>query len=151
MGRKSGGLNYQGASGFWRQDDRSGFTVRSNNTRQEWTNAIVDGKLWEPRHPQDFVRGVVDDQTVDRPRPLPPNTFDGPIYVALTAKAAIGATFLTLGSIAGLTAGDKVGVMLDNGVVFKTTISGNPISTGVNITNPLPGPAALGNLMVDYL
>ena len=31
--------------------------------------------MWEARQPQDFVKGVKDDQTVPEARPLSPNTF----------------------------------------------------------------------------
>lgn len=150
MGRKSSGQNYRGAGAFYRQDDRSGFTVRAYNTKQEWTGLIVDESIWEPRNAQDFVRGVRDDQTVPLPRPLPEPTYDGPIYIALTANVAIGATFIPLGSIAGLSVNDEIGVMMDNGVIFRSTIS-SITSTGVNITGALPWPASSGNLMVDYL
>lgn len=63
---------------FLRIDDRSGFRVLASRTKQEWTGRIVDRKLWEPRQPQDFVKGVRDQQAVPQPRPrqVPP-TFIG--------------------------------------------------------------------------
>jgi len=54
---------------FLRIDDRSGFRVLASKTRQEWTGRIVDEKLWESRQPQDFVKGVRDQQAVPQPRP----------------------------------------------------------------------------------
>lgn len=148
MGRKRG-VQYRMGS-FYRSDDRSGFTVRAEQTRQEWQDLIVDEKLWEPRQPQDLVKGVADDQTVPNARPVPPATFVGPIYTQLTAKVAIGATFLPLQYIAGFAAGDKIGVMLDTGTLFNTTVSGPPISTGINISNPMPFTAASGNVVTDH-
>lgn len=53
---------------FLRVDDRTGFTVYAENTRKEWTGNIVRTQSWEPRQPQDFVRGVADPQTVPDPR-----------------------------------------------------------------------------------
>lgn len=58
---------------FYRICDRTGFAVRSERTQAEWQNLIVDRKVWEQRHPQDFVKGVNDDQTVPYARPRTPN------------------------------------------------------------------------------
>lgn len=148
MGRKRG-IQYRSGS-FYRTDDRSGFVVRAEKTQQEWNGLIVDQKLWEIRQPQDLVKGVVDDQTVPNPRPIPPPIWDGPLYFQLTSNVAIGATFLPFQYIAGITAGDSIGVMLDTGAYFNTTVNGSPTSSGVNITNPMPGTAASGNLVIDY-
>lgn len=150
MGRKASGRNYQGAGGFYRQDDRSGFTVRAYKTQEEWTGVIVDEKIWEARQPQDLVRGVRDDQTVSDARSLPAPVYGGPKYTALNANVAIGATFIPLGSTTGLTAGDRVGIMTNLGTWFNTTVNGAPTATGVNITNAMRTAASSGNLLIDY-
>lgn len=59
---------YYKPGSFWRIDDRTGFKVRAERTEQEWTNRIVRDLSWEPRQPQDFVRGTADQQTVPAPR-----------------------------------------------------------------------------------
>lgn len=148
MGRKRG-IHYKPAS-FYRSDDRSGFTVRAENTEKEWTGLIVDKNLWEARQPQDFVRGVPDDQTVPDPRPVPGPVYIGPINTTLTANVAIGATFLPLESVFGFSAGDKIGVMTDLGEYFNTTQVGNSTPSGINIATPLPSAAASGNTVTDY-
>lgn len=148
MGRKRG-IQYRDG-GFYRQDDRTGFTVRAWDTQIQWNDLIVAEKFWEPRQPQDLVTGVPDNQNVPNPRPLGSYVWDGPLYFQLTQAASIGATFLYLGYIAGIGAGDNIGVMLDNGQLFNTKVSGNPVSNGINITNPLPGTAASGNVVIDY-
>lgn len=53
---------------FYRVCDRTGFTVRAENTRKQWNGLIVRKESWEARHPQDFVRGVTDWQSVPEPR-----------------------------------------------------------------------------------
>lgn len=63
---------------FYRICDRTGFSVRAGNTRQEWTNNIVRTQSFEFRQPQDLVRGVVDDQSVPQARPRQPNIFVQP-------------------------------------------------------------------------
>ena len=58
---------------FYRICDRTGFAIRSERTRKEWQNLVVDRRVYEARHPQDFVKGVTDNQTVPDARPRTPN------------------------------------------------------------------------------
>jgi hypothetical protein len=51
----------------------SGFKVRASETRRRWDGLIVAKRFWEPRHPQDFVRGRFDDQ---RPQVSVPEAAD---------------------------------------------------------------------------
>jgi len=46
-----------------------------SNTAREWTGVIVCKSCWEPRHPQDFVKGREEDQAVTDPRPEPADIF----------------------------------------------------------------------------
>jgi hypothetical protein len=55
--------------------DECGFKIRRSESRHRWDKAIVCGKCWEPRHPQDFVRGRRDRQSVPDARPEPPDHF----------------------------------------------------------------------------
>lgn len=50
--------------------DRSGKVISSDEARREWTGMVVHESEWEPRHPQDFVKGRKDDQVVRGARPL---------------------------------------------------------------------------------
>ena len=64
------------AKGQWKVCcDRCGFDKLSSELRKEWTGLRVCHECWEPRHPQDFVRGVPDDQTVPWARPEPEPIF----------------------------------------------------------------------------
>jgi hypothetical protein len=58
--------------------DRCGFERPLAALRKEWTGLRVCNSCWEPRHPQDFVRGVPDHQSVPDPRPEPEPVFVGP-------------------------------------------------------------------------
>ncbi len=62
---------------FYRICDRTGFKVRASHTQQQWDQLIVRKESWEPRQPQDFVRGVADDQVVPMPRPRQPDVSTG--------------------------------------------------------------------------
>lgn len=148
MGRKRG-VNFQ-LGNFYRSDDRSGFVRRASETKQEWNQLIVGRDLWEPRQPQDFVKGVIDDQSVPDPRSKLPELFQGPVNTTLSRSASPGDTFLYLSSSGGFSAGDNIGVMTDAGAYFNTSVLGNPTAFGVNIASPMNAYAASGNTVTDY-
>ena len=52
----------------WVICDKSGFKVPFSETKKEWNGLRVWSKFYEPRHPQDFVKGRRDNQTVYDPR-----------------------------------------------------------------------------------
>lgn len=133
---------------FYRVDDRSGFTVAAERTQKEWDGSIVADGLWEPRHPQDFVRGIRDDQSVPDARPPAPDTFVGPIAASLSASAAPKATTIVVSDITGFLSGDTLRVVLDDGSLFSTTAQAVGVN-GVVITTPLPRGASAGNLVYD--
>ena len=58
--------------------DRCGFEYQSYELKTEWTGNKVCRACWEPRHPQDFVRAVKDEQAVPWTRPEP-----APLYTAV--------------------------------------------------------------------
>lgn len=124
--------------------------MRAENTRKEWDNTIVDAKLWEPRQPQDLVRGRKDVQSVPDARPLAPNQFVGPTDVPTSAAAVVGQTVLQVQGVAGFFSGCSVGVMLDSGVVFRTTLAAPPGANTLTLARPLPYSAASGNLVYNY-
>jgi hypothetical protein len=55
--------------------DYCGFKYKNTEVRHTWDGFYACRKCWEPRQPQDYVRGVVDDQSVPWSRPDPPNEF----------------------------------------------------------------------------
>jgi hypothetical protein len=54
---------------FWRCCDVCGFNYRASETTKRWDGLIVCREDYEPRHPQDFVRGRKDVQAIPNPRP----------------------------------------------------------------------------------
>lgn len=154
---------------FYRIDDRTGFKVRAKRTRKEWTNLIVDQDRWEPRHPQDFVKGVIDDQTVPEPRPRQTDVFLGPLETTLTIGVGypllledgsvfqppliiepVGVTTtVNVASATRILIGDTVQIMLDNGQFFTTTVVGVPSLTSITLAAPVPAMAAAGNIVQD--
>ena len=60
---------------FWRICDRCGQKVRQSETKKTWDGLWVCHKDFELRHPQDFVKGRKDKQSVPEPRPEPTDYF----------------------------------------------------------------------------
>lgn len=98
---------------------------------------------------QDFVRGVVDDQTVPMPRPRQTDVFIGPLTTTITANAAAGANTLSVSSSVRMQIGDTITLILSNGDSFRTNISNVPTPTSVRFNPVLPYAVARGAPLVD--
>lgn len=70
--------------------DRTGRKVYASQTRKEWNGLRVLKTFWEPRHPQDFVRGRADRQAVADPRPEGTDMFVTPGQVTATDLTVTG-------------------------------------------------------------
>lgn len=131
------------------RDERTGFTTYMSETRKEWTGARVSERVYEERHPQDFVRGRKDDQYVPDSRPKGVDTFIGPLVTELNADHVPGDTSLTVESSTRMEAGDKIRIMLDNNDMFRVVVQTVSDATTIVIADPLPGAASTGNQVID--
>lgn len=68
----------------------------------------------------------------------------------LSAGAAANATSLSVTSISGMANGANIGILLDSGAFFWTTISGAPSAGTVNLGTALPSTAANGKRVLVY-
>ena len=68
----------------------------------------------------------------------------------LTANAATSATALTVSSIANAASGDYIGIQLNSGALYWTTINGAPSGSTINITAGLPSAANSGAQVFNY-
>ena len=149
MSREPGFDRYE-KGGFWRTDDIDGSRVRARDTREQWDGAITGKENWSPRHPQEYLRSRKDDQSVPKPRPVPPIVSGGPDDTTTTADAAAGATAIVVTSSTGFHVAGRVAIMLDNNERFLGTITGLSDSTHIEFTPALPYASASGSLVVDY-
>lgn len=133
----------------WITDDRSGARIRASDARTEWTGAVVHKDDFEARHPQDFVRGVKDDQSVRDARPPPPDVFSGPLQTTAGADAQAGALALTVASTSRFAMGDSIGVYA-GGDLFRVAIASVVDSTHVTLATRLPGLVASGSVVTNY-
>lgn len=127
---------------YWMICDRCGKRYRRSDMREEWTGLWVCTRgCWEPRHPQDFVEGVEDIQTVPVSRP---DTVNSCGSTTLNGALSAWATTATLTSVTGLAEDDPIGIALDNGTVhwsFIDDLTGFVVTLG----SPISGAAATGN------
>lgn len=72
------------------------------------------------------------------------------VTTTLTAAAAAGATSLTVGSITGISNGDRIGVQLTSGIMHWSTVNGAPSGSTVVSTAALATAAASGNRVFTY-
>lgn len=135
---------------YWIICETCGFQVRSSAARKRWDGLLVCDADWEPRHPQDFVRGRADHQNVPEPAPEPVQNFLGPLTTELTAAASAGATTLAVVSSVRFDATDRLGVMLSSGEMAQAVVSTVPTATSLTISPALPGAALLGAMVINY-
>ena len=135
---------------WWMICDRCGSEYRYSEMRQEWTGLQVCTRgCWEARNAQDFVTGVEDDQTVPVVR-----TDVDQVMGETTLQFALvsGTTVAYLASISGLSDGDSIGILMDNGSVFQTFIIGTPSEMALGLQDG-SGDLLLesgGSLLLEY-
>lgn len=115
----------------------------ASECRLTWDGFFVCADTcWQPRHPQDFVQGRADDQTVEIVRG---NIVQSMGATTLSASAAKNATSVTLASTTGIADRDTLGIELDTGECHWTFADGNPTGGVVTLGSYLPGAASIGN------
>lgn len=134
---------------FYRIDDRSGFKRRNWQTRKEWNGLIVDRNFWEERQPQDFVKGVTDNQNVPEARPRQVDVFIAMLQTTTTADVGTLGTTIPIVSSVRMFIGDTVQIMLDNGVMFTSKIASVPTLASITINPGLPSIASSGSILND--
>lgn len=79
-----------GRADFWKRGqwlvicDVCGMKYHSADLKERWDGLMVCRQDWNPRQPQDFVRGIPDPQAVPWSRPdVPPPFTQNPVYLAI--------------------------------------------------------------------
>jgi hypothetical protein len=68
----------------------------------------------------------------------------------LSAAAASGASTISVTSATGIVTAYNIGIVLDSGSIFWTTVNGAPVGTVVTLAATLTGSAAAGNAVYIY-
>jgi hypothetical protein len=130
---------------FYRICDRTGFATRAGRTKREWNGLIVRNDVWEIRQPQDFVSGVIDDQSVPMARPRSIDSYEGPLHTFITTAANIGDLDIEVNSTARMYAGDDIQLVLDNSALLQTFIVKVTDATHLKLNDKLTWSAAVNN------
>jgi len=126
----------------WYQCDRCGFDYRQSEIRKQWDGLMVCGKCWEPRHPQDFVKGVKDHQAVKDARPAPVIALSNTTMAVAGSK---GDKSIVVTSATNIADSDSIGIALDYLPTQWTFVNGTPVGTTVILNDGLLGSAAVDN------
>jgi len=70
--------------------DQCGLVFKSSEGIARWDGAMVDARCWEPRQPQDFVRGVPDYQQTPWARPRRFLFLETPLDDSALGEVALG-------------------------------------------------------------
>lgn len=129
--------------------DRSGRKIWASESRKQWNGLVVHESEWEPRHPLDSIRARRENPGVQNARPEPPDTFIGPLTTTVTTAAVAGATSLEVASTVGMTAADRISVMMTDGDTFRTTIATVTDTTHLELASALTGNVGIGKMVFD--
>lgn len=123
--------------------DGCGMTYLRSKCRKDWRGMIMCYPgCWEPRHPQDFVRGKPDITRVEEARPDVSYAIG---ETTVKTNAAVNATSIELTSVSTIKKYDGIGITMDDGVVHYSFLTADPAATTITINNYLPKAASAGN------
>lgn len=73
-------------------------------------------------------------------------------YTSTTVATAVaaGATSIVVASVTGILTAYNIGIALDSGLIFWTTVNGAPSGSTVTLLAPMSGSAAVGNPVYTY-
>lgn len=130
--------------------DVSGRKLKVSRAKRRWDNALVHPDHWEPRHPQDYVKGVKDDQAVQISRPDVDNSITArgdvdPFAPGPTAPSSLAATSLVAGAVV-LTWADNSSN--ETGFVIERKFTNSPADPQQN--GHLPLIASVGANVVTF-
>jgi hypothetical protein len=125
---------------YYQIDDISGFKIRASRSKRipggQTGGLVVAPERYEEQQPQDFVRGVIDIQTVEVPRPRQPNQF---VIVGtyVTSFAPRLTNWISVDDSREFRVLDRIMVMLNNSDPFHATIT-SIVRNQLQITPSLP-------------
>ena len=123
--------------------DRCGGKFKRSETRKEWNGLITCLRgCWEPRHPQDFVRSKRDQNGIPDGRT---DTISTGLTTTLTSGVSKDDTTIQVNSISNISDADSIGISLNDGTTFWTTVNGDPSGSTVVLKDAVWGAADSGN------
>jgi hypothetical protein len=113
--------------------DTCGFKYKHSELKEDWRGLMLCDKCWEPRHPQEFLRGVPDNPMQEKPRPDPNPIFSGPnVTVSTPGFPGSGAAVKNTNTC-------PVNIVITGGTVTNVVIAGWPASPILGAYTVAPG------------
>ena len=107
---------------YWMICQRTGIKTRRSQMRKEWTGLWVRKTAWEPRHPQDFIKSIPDNQSVTPSFPDVQQTVgETTLYANVEAWDR-----RVLIPTASLSDKDVIGIQVNDSSIHWTFIDGDP-------------------------
>jgi hypothetical protein len=122
--------------------DKCGMKRKASTGKTQWDGLFVCPQCYDTRHPQDLIEGIPDDQSVPIARP-DVTASSGETTVKTTASR--NAVTIDLNSTSGISDGDSIGIVMDNGAAHWTYSDGDPSGDTVTLGSYLPDQATAGN------
>jgi len=114
-----------------------------------WTEE--EGILWlQPGQSTYIIGGTTTDHAAYGTAYNVPTAGQGFNSTTLLSGAANLATTISVNSISNITNGDQIGILMDHGLIFWTTVSGAPSGSTVTLANALNDTAAAGMPVYNY-
>ena len=130
----------------WFICDICGFQRRRSEIRENWKKQkVCADTCWEPKHPQLTIRPVQEHTAVLGARPDSATYLLNTSSTTLASAAAKGDLTITVASATGITDGDYIAVVTDDGTQVWTTVNGTPVGAVVTLTLGVMDIAASGN------
>lgn len=104
-------------------------------------------KEWTRKHGDLFLSSTTGQYSVG---PSGDNWTNQSYQRTTTTTALAAATSITVSSITNASAGDYIGITLDSGALFWTTINGAPSGSTINLTAGLPSQASANAIVYNY-
>lgn len=122
--------------------DTCGFKYKLSELTMDWRGLMLCEKCWEPRHPQEFLRGVPDkpSEGVENPRPDTPPVFTGNGYAVNTPS------FPAPGSAVKNTTADTVDITISGGTITSVIVDGWPVQCLLGAYQVAPG----SSIVINY-
>lgn len=131
----------------------SSLPTEDYNNALEELNTLVKGwqsmgyNIWKDKRATLFLQKEQASYTLSSSGDHATESF---VSTTLSADASSGAGTVDVTSITGISSGDNIGIVKDDGYIFWTTVNGAPAGSTVTLTANLDGDAASGNVVYTY-
>lgn len=143
-------IGYKDPSESISADDLATARRKLNMIVKQWTSQLdfAPGlKMWTRHRAYLFLQ---DSQVVYSLGSSGDHATESYVTTTLSANASSSATSITVASATGISASDNIGIVLNTGAIFWTTVNGSPSGATINLASGLTSAAASGSRVFAY-